>query len=309
MAQTLETLSRHSNTLTSIRGIVHTMKTLSAINATPYEHAARSIEAYHQTILQGFEAFAYRTGEIHLRQVEALEHLFIVFGSDHGLCGNYNEILAAVVRQNSQLQASSKHRLLCIGAQMNDALDDQGLTPDAVLLPPASADGIGRLAGDIVTRIDRFSRGQPLYQLGVTLAFTQRGEHGAREPVTLRLLPLEPGLLQREKYWNSRSLPDYTMEAEALLSSLIRSHIFASVFRASAEAMVTENAARLALMQQAEQSVDERIEDVKGELRSVRQTEITNELMDVIIGFEALQKKRRPEALQPARTASKPRKS
>ncbi|MCL1487746.1 MAG: F0F1 ATP synthase subunit gamma [Marinobacter sp.] len=55
--------------------------------------------------------------------------------------------------------------------------------------------------------------------------------------------------------------------------------------------MVTENAARLALMQQAEQSVDERIDVVTGDLRSVRQTEITNELMDVIIGFEALKKK------------------
>jgi len=57
--------------------------------------------------------------------------------------------------------------------------------------------------------------------------------------------------------------------------------------------MVTENSARLALMQQAEQSVDDRLEQVQGELRSVRQTEITDELMDVIIGFEALKKRAR----------------
>ncbi|ART82498.1 hypothetical protein CBP31_07545 [Oceanisphaera profunda] len=37
-------------------------------------------------------------------------------------------------------------------------------------------------------------------------------------------------------------------------------------------------------MQQAEQSVDERLAEVKGELNYVRQTDITNELMDVIIG-------------------------
>ncbi|WP_372966263.1 F0F1 ATP synthase subunit gamma [Marinobacter sp.] len=292
MAQTLEALTRHSDTLTSIRGIVHTMKTLSAINAAPYEHAARSIEAYHQTILQGFAAFAHRTGDIHLRQEDSLEHLVIVFGSDHGLCGNYNEVLAGVVMQHCQGQTANRQRVLCIGAQMNDALSDQGLVPEAVLLPPASAEGVGRLAGDIVARIGTFSQGQPLHNLAVTLAFTQRGERGAREPITTRLLPLEPSLLTRKKRWDSRSLPDYTMNAEALLSSLIRSHIFASVFRASAEAMVTENSARLALMQQAEQSVDERIEAVKGELRTVRQTEITNELMDVIIGFEALKKRR-----------------
>ena len=43
-------------------------------------------------------------------------------------------------------------------------------------------------------------------------------------------------------------------------------------------------------MQQAEQSVDDRLEQVKAELSSGRQTEITNELMDVIIGFEALKR-------------------
>ena len=288
MAQTLEYLSRQNNTLGSIRGIVHTMKTLSAINAAPYEQAARSIKAYHRTILQGFATFAHRSGGIGLEAEDVREQLLVVFGSDHGLCGSYNEILAEEVAAHCQAptgpQTGATPRLLCIGAQMNDALRDQGLAPEAVLLPPASADGIGRLAGDIVTRLAQLSHGQALHRLGVTLAFTQRGEHGLREPVTQRLLPLQPSLLQREQRWHSRSLPDYSMSADALLAALIRSHIFASVFRASAEAMVTENAARLALMQQAEQSVDERLEEVQAEMRSVRQTEITNELMDVIIG-------------------------
>ncbi|MGO2132860.1 MAG: F0F1 ATP synthase subunit gamma [Halomonas sp.] len=290
MAQTLEALERHASTLTSIRGIVHTMKTLSAINASPYEQAARAIEAYHQTILQGFAAFAHRTGGISLPRERAREHLLVVFGSDHGLCGSYNETLAKSVKQHCDAQTAHQPRLLCIGAQMNDALADFRLPSDAVLLPPASADGIGRLASDIVTRIESFGQGQPLHSLGATLAFTQRAEHGLREPAIMPLLPLAPELLEHKKRWDSRSLPDYTMAADALLSALIRSHIFASVFRASAEAMVTENAARLALMQQAEQSVDGRIDEVQADLRSVRQTEITNELMDVIIGFEALKK-------------------
>ena len=294
MAQTLESLSRQNDTLTSIRGIVGTMKTLSAINAAPYEQAARSIEAYHQTILQGFASLAHRAGDIGLQAEDATEHWVVVFGSDHGLCGSYNEILAEMVSQHCQAQnnALGAPHLLVIGTKQHDALVDQGLAPEVVLLPPASAEGIGRLAGEIVTRLDALSQGQPLNRLAVTLVFTQRGEQGLREPVKRRLLPLDPRLLQPDKHWHSRSLPDYRMDTGALLASLIRNHIFASVFRASAEAMVTENAARLALMQQAEQSVDERREEVRGELRDVRQTEITNELMDVIMGFEALKKRR-----------------
>ncbi|HNP37562.1 MAG TPA: F0F1 ATP synthase subunit gamma [Woeseiaceae bacterium] len=290
MAQTFETLSRHHDTLTSIRGIVHTMKTLSAINASPYERAASSIEAYHRTILQGFAAFAHRTGKIALQSDDAAGHLLVIFGSDHGLCGNYNEVLAETVKQYCEVQTSRKPRVLCVGARMNNALISRNLSPEAVLLPPASAEGIGRLAGEIVTRLDIINRGQPLYRIAVTLAFTQRGGQHLREPVTQSLLPLEPSLLRPERRWHSPSLPDYSMAPGAMLASLVRSHIFASVFRASAEAMVTENSARLELMQQAEQSVDDRLEQVKGELRSVRQTEITDELMDVITSFDALKK-------------------
>lgn len=289
MAQTLEHLSRKNDTLTSIRGIVHTMKTLSAINAAPYEQAAQSIESYHQTILQGLASFVYRTGGVSVLS-EALQpntQLLVVFGSDHGLCGNYNELLANKVVEYSEAVPMAKQHILCIGSRMGNALLEQDLSPDVVLMPPASADGVGRLAGDIVTRIERLGSGQALTNLAVTLVFTQRQEHGYQETVTRNLLPLDKSLLQPEQLWQSRSLPDYTMNSEALLAALIRNHVFASVFRASAEAMVTENATRLSLMQQAEQSVDEQLESVQQELSSVRQDEITNELMDIVIGHFA----------------------
>ncbi len=104
------------------------------------------------------------------------------------------------------------------------------------------------------------------------------------------------GLTQRP--WASRSLPQFRMAPDRLLASLIRSYLFARLFRSAAEAMVTENAARLARMQQAEQSIDEQLDTLTAQTRSVRQSEITTELLDVIIGFEALKEreKRRPKA-------------
>lgn len=296
MTQTLEALTHRDETLTSIRGIVHTMKTISAINAMPYERAARSIEAYHRTVRSGLRAFVARTGSIALPQAEPVDTIVVVFGSDHGLCGNYNEVLAEKVQTEiAPLKAATSGvRILCVGAQMNDALAGQGLSPESVFLPPASADGIGRLASSIVTRLDDIGHGEP-HNRKVTLAFTQRAGLGQHEPVLVPLLPLGRAFLAElaDRPWESRSLPDYSMPPPALFAALLRSHIFASVFRASAEAMVTENAARLALMQQAEQSVDDRLDEVKGQLRSVRQDDITTELLDVIIGFEALRSKTR----------------
>ena len=289
MAQTLEFLTRQQATLTSIRGIVHTMKTLSAINASPYEQAAQAIYEYRQTLVQGFAAFAYRTGPLQTEPAQIRQQLLVVFGSDHGLCGGYNELLAEQVHQYSlglelKREQHQPLTLLCVGAQMSDALQALGLIPQAVLLPPASAEGIGRLATELVTRIEAFSQTLGLNKTAVGLAFTQRAEHHLRDPHVQALLPLDPSLLARPKSWSSRSLPDYNLAPDVLLSALLRNYLFASTFGAAAEAMVTENAARLALMQQAEQSVDERLAEVKGELNYVRQTDITNELMDVIIG-------------------------
>ncbi|WFM71952.1 FoF1 ATP synthase subunit gamma [Halomonas sp. CKK8] len=308
MTQTLEALSRRFDTLTSIRGIVHTMKTISAINAVPYERAARSIEAYHRTVRSGLHAFVARTGPIAMPSVELADSVVVVFGSDHGLCGNYNELLAEKVAAEL-VPATAGHaalRVLCVGAQMHDALAGQGLSPESVLLPPASAEGIGRLAGSIVTRLDDIGGGEPHHRK-VTLAFTQRAGRGQHEPVLMPLLPLGQALLSElaGRPWQSRSLPDYSMPSAELFAALLRSHIFASVFRASAEAMVTENAARLALMQQAEKSVDERLDEVKGQLRSVRQDDITTELLDVIIGFEALRNSSRSSSRDVPRRASR----
>lgn len=297
MTQTLETLNRNTKTLESIRGIVHTMKTLSAINARPYEHAVRSVEAYHKTILQSFRAFSHRNGPLFLKQNDTPAQVVVVFGSDHGMCGSYNENVAAEVSRylGTLESAGDPPHVLCVGAQLNDALMGRNVWAESYLLPPASADGIGRISGDIVTRLDDIRQKSPFGEIAVSLIFTEQVLRGQHAPTTKMLLPLDPSIFgdAEDDPWISRSLPDFTMPPSDLLAALIRSHLFASIFRASAEALLTENAARLAQMQQAEQSVDDRLETLKSETRMVRQTDITNELMDVIIGFEALRKRRK----------------
>ena len=296
MTQSLEALTRRSDSMKGIRSIVHTMKTLSVINAAPYDHAATAIEAYHATILSGLHAVLSQSGPAptqHATRGEA-GRVLIAFGSDHGLCGNYNQALAEHIIEN--VGNKSGLRILCVGAQMADALRDHGFAPEATLFPPASVDGIGRLANLLTQRLDaiRQSDGEIGVSLGYFMRDAQTGaQKGGQHPEIVSLLPLDPALMEDlRKPWASRSLPSFTMPQRDLLQSLIRGHLFASMFRAAAEALVTENAARLAMMQQAEQSIDDRLDALTSSMRSVRQTEITTELLDVIIGFEALKNRK-----------------
>ena len=291
MSETLEVLARRNETLRSIGGIVRTMKTMAVINASPYEQAARAIDAYRATVLEGLHAFVQQYGPLASGTRVDPDQVIVVFGSDHGLCGNYNEVIATeVARRVTELGAPDGVRILCVGAQMEDALVGLGLAPRTTLLSPTTPGGLGRLASALVTRLDELRRGGDPESLAVTLAFSRRGAHGQQVPVTQPLLPLDPELARdlATQPWRSRSLPRSTLPAPTLLAALIRGYLFASLFRAAAEALVTENAARLARMQQAEQSVADRLEQLTAEIRAVRQDEITTELLDVIIGFEAL---------------------
>ncbi len=297
MAQTLELLTHRTGTMRSIRGIVRTMKTMSAINALPYEQAAQAMAGYRSTVLDGLHAFVQRHGALPAETGRGLSPVVIAFGSDHGLCGNYNEIVAE--RADAARAAMPGARVICVGVQMEDALSGLGIRPEQVLLPPATADGLGRLAGRLIALLDAMRA--PDGDLAVSLVFMQRAAHGQQEVAVQRLLPLDPAMTGAiaHRPWASRSLPYFSLPPDQLLAALIRSYLFAEMFRAAAEALVTENAARLARMQQAEQSIDEQLEELTGEMRSVRQSEITTELLDVIIGFEALKDRGRKKRGKP----------
>ncbi len=292
MAQTLESLVQRTASMQGIRGVVHTMKTLSVINSAPYEHAARAIETYHHTVLEGLRAFLNVSGPLDVATSDIATRVMVIFGSDHGLCGNYNESLAAIVKQHIGTDADDDVMVLCVGAQMADALSGQGITSEETFFPPASVDGIGRLANLLTQKLDDIRHGIYPREMAVSLTYFTRSEGKAQAPEIAPLLPLDPQLVAdlTAKPWVSRSLPFLSMPPDGLFMALVRGHLFASLFRAAAEAMVTENAARLALMQQAEQSVDDRLQDLKSDTQALRQTEITTELLDVIIGFEALKK-------------------
>jgi F-type H+-transporting ATPase subunit gamma len=94
------------------------------------------------------------------------------------------------------------------------------------------------------------------------------------------------GLVHRP--WPNRVRPTFTMEPEALLASLVRQHLFVGLFRAAAHSAASEHAARLAAMQAAERNIEEHLEEMNAAYRHKRQESITEELLDVVAGFEAL---------------------
>ncbi|MDF1745876.1 MAG: F0F1 ATP synthase subunit gamma, partial [Gimesia sp.] len=153
---------------------------------------------------------------------------------------------------------------------------------------PGSATGIAPLVIDILARIDQWRSEKRLGR--IYISYNQRISASTYKPHALQLLPIDDARFFRyqKRNWPSRTLPTFTMDRSILLSRLIRQYLFVSLFRACAESLAGENASRIASMQAAERNIKERLVNLQSEYNQQRQTSITEELLDVVTGFEAL---------------------
>jgi F-type H+-transporting ATPase subunit gamma len=95
--------------------------------------------------------------------------------------------------------------------------------------------------------------------------------------------------------WPTKTPPEVMEGGTVTLRALIREYLFISLFRACAESLASENASRLAAMERADKNINELLETLHGTFHRIRQAGIDEELFDVISGFEALAKAKRPQ--------------
>jgi F-type H+-transporting ATPase subunit gamma len=87
---------------------------------------------------------------------------------------------------------------------------------------------------------------------------------------------------------HSRSLWLYEPDPEELLGQLIPDYVNISVYRALLESAASELGARMTAMRSASENAETMIEDLTLEMNRVRQAEITQEILEVVAGAEAL---------------------
>ena len=87
---------------------------------------------------------------------------------------------------------------------------------------------------------------------------------------------------------HSASVWEYEPEAEELLGKLIPEYVNISVYRALLESAASELGARMTAMRSAAENAEEMIGDLTLEMNRVRQAEITQEILEVVAGAEAL---------------------
>ncbi|HQK99916.1 MAG TPA: F0F1 ATP synthase subunit gamma [Smithellaceae bacterium] len=291
--QTTESLKRRMKSAGDLLSVVKTMKALAAVSIRQYQKAVESLTDYNRAVEMGLQIVLKERLKSSLKR-RASGHRrtgIIVFGSDQGLCGPLNEQISLFMLDRMKEAGVKKEnrRVLAVGARVADYVEDAGQPVDELLSTPGSTAGITPLVQEIIMVIDEWHF---KHSVDTFLIFYNKYLSGANySPHDFQLLPVSAEWLKEiaAKKWESKSLPIFRMDGDRIFSSLIREYLFVSLYRAFAESLASENASRLASMQNAEKNIEEQLADLHVQFHRTRQMTITEELLDIVAGFEALQ--------------------
>ncbi|MDR7666631.1 F0F1 ATP synthase subunit gamma [Methanosarcina sp. Z-7115] len=292
MSDTTESLRRRISRAGDLQAVVRTMKAVASSSIVQYEKSVSSLADYYRTVELGL-GVCFRESAPVVVTAERKRRTYsgaigaVVFGSDQGLVGQFNEIVADyAVRTLAALPG--KLQIWAVGERVHARLEAADLPVVGLFDVPNSVKAITPLIGQILVESEKLNSQEEAAELYL---FYNRPKHGAMyEPASQRLLPLDEIWLQElaELPWPNGNFSEVIGDSAETLRALINEYLFVSLFRACAESLASENASRLAAMQRADKNIDELLDNLKGTFYRLRQSGIDEELFEVVSGFEAL---------------------
>jgi F-type H+-transporting ATPase subunit gamma len=298
MGAQLREYRRRIRTVQSTKKITKAMELIAASRIVKAQQRIEAARPYSEAITGVVSAVASQSGQIdHVLTTprpNPSRAAVLLVTSDRGLAGGYS---ANVIRA---------------GEALNGLLREEGKEPVPFLV---GRKGVGyyrfrqrdtsrqwtgfseqpsyddaKAVADAL--IDEFNRGGDSVGGGggvdeIHIVYTEFHSIATQKAVAKRMLPLvveysdEPPPEQQAQY-------EFEPSAEGVLDALLPRYIEARVFSAMLEAAASEQAARQRAMKSASDNADELIKSLTRDANAARQAEITQEIMEIVGGAEAL---------------------
>ncbi|TXE08713.1 F0F1 ATP synthase subunit gamma [Algoriphagus aquimarinus] len=292
---TLENLRDKTEGAKDLKSVVSAMKAMAGSNIVQYETAVSSLSDYYHTIALGIVAYFKAEKIAGISEKSAATNkseevvCAIVFGSDQGLVGQFNDSMADFV-SNSLNALPGKKEIWVIGERVQLLLSDDGLTSSKLYPVPNDINAVTPLVTEI---LKESQKKQLKHEVTSFYIFHNKPKpDSGYVPVMQRFLPLDEKWKEtlQKTQWPSKLLPQIAGAAKPTLVALINGYLFTSLFKACVESLASENASRLEAMQRAEKNISDLLDELNKKYHRLRQSSIDEELFDVVSGFEALKK-------------------
>lgn len=280
---------RRIRSVKSTQQITKAMKMVAAAKLRRAQARAESSRPYTETLtgtLARLAGVAYDVNHPLLEKREDIRKIgYIVVTSDRGLCGGYNtNILRLVTTAIAEDGRNLESGIIAVGKKGRDFFRKRsGVDAEFVSL----GDKVNYAdAKEIANYVIDAYENEELDE--VYLIYAKFINALRQIPTITKILPLEtPTDEETEEHY-----VDYLYEpsAEEILLTLLPKYVASVIYHAMLEGKASEHGATMTAMGNATQNAGEIIDNLTLVMNKVRQAAITDEILDIVGGAEALNK-------------------
>ncbi len=288
----LKDLKTRIESVKSTRKITKAMQMVAAAKLRRAQDAAEASRPYAERFNSVMAGLAAGVGDsdsapVLLRGTGSDQtHLLVVMTAERGLCGGFNANIAKLARSKAEeLKAAGKTvKILTVGKKGRDALKrDLGDLfvghVDLTEVKNVAYENAQDIARDI---LGRFDEGE--FDVA-TIFFSKFVNVVTQVPTAQQVIPFE---VPEGTEVEGGTLYDYEPSEEEILADLLPRGVATAIFSALLENGASEQGARMSAMDNATRNAGEMIDKLTIEYNRSRQAVITNELIEIISGAEAL---------------------
>lgn len=213
-------------------------------------------------------------------------HMLVVMTAERGLCGGFNSNIVKLARTKiAELKAAGKTvKILTVGKKGREQLkrDNADLFVGHVDLSEVKRLGYANAQDIAKDLLSRFDAGE--FDVA-TIFFAKFENVVSQKPTAQQIIPASFEASDDE---GEGTLYDYEPDEEAILADLLPRGVATQIFAALLENGASEQGARMSAMDNATRNAGEMIDKLTIEYNRSRQAVITNELIEIISGAEAL---------------------
>jgi F-type H+-transporting ATPase subunit gamma len=291
----LKDLKNRINSVKSTRKITKAMQMVAAAKLRRAQEAAEAARPYAErmeTVVAGLAA-AVGDSESAPRLLAGTGkddvHLLVVMTAERGLCGGFNTSIVKLARQKAEeLRGQGKTvKILTVGSKGRDQLkriyaDQLVGHVDMSEVKRLGYDDALPIAQDLLAKFDAGE-----FDVA-TIFFARFRSVISQEPTAQQIIPATFDAPQEAEEAGPSTLYDYEPSEVDVLADLLPRSVATQIFAALLENAASEQGARMSAMDNATRNAGEMIDKLNLEYNRSRQAAITNELIEIISGAEAL---------------------
>ena len=285
-------IKRRKESITSTSQITKAMKLVSTVKFQKAKDHAEETKPYFQKMYETVSHMLASVGDqcSHplLRKVEKdgpIKKGVILITSNRGLAGGYNSNIVKLVTRGDFDKEQTV--IYPVGTKGLHAMKRLGYHCEGdyseVINKPMFCDAVS-LGKTVMTALEQGDIDE------VYLAYTVFKNSVTQIPTLMKILPVDPEQAkpEEEETKNAKVLMNYEPGEEETLGYIIPLYMNSLIFGAMAEAVASENGARMQAMDSATSNAEEMIETLGLQYNRARQAAITQELTEIVAGASAI---------------------